>query len=512
MRECALGEHGVHERGVGDAAVDEARGRRDVLTKSAAQIVEDRHVVAALDESVRHMRAEKTGPACHQHPAHRGRELIISTRRNLKEAGNIPLTLSRRWGLIAPMNLQTRARNILMTPNTEWPAIAEESTPTGSLITGYVVPLAAIGAVAGFIGGSLVGMTLPFVGTYRVPIMAGLASAVFVFVMAIVGVFILSFIINALAPTFGAQKNPAQAIKVAVYSYTPAWLAGVFQILPALGILGFLAALYGIYLLYLGLPHVMKSPREKAAGYTAVVVICAIVLSIAVTAIVGLIVAPAAIGGMGANSSSDQQQFDPNSPMGKLEALGRSLEKSSEKMEAAQKSGDAAAQTAAAFESLGTLLGGGKRVEPVSIDQLRPFVPETFAGLSKRSSNAERTGMGGIMVAVAEATYGDGADKSVTLEITDTGGASGLVGLASWVGIQGEKEDDRMSEKTERVGGRLVHQRVSKTGGSNEFTIVLGERFIVKAEGEVDINTLQSAVSSLDLQKLESMKDVGVAK
>ena len=120
--------------------------------------------------------------------------------------------------------------------------------------------------------------------------------------------------------------------------------------------------------------------------------------------------------------------------------------------------------------------------------------------------------MAGIMVAMAEATYGDGADKSVTLEITDTGGASGLMGLASWAGVQGEKENDQVSERTERIGGRLVHQRVSKTGGTNEFTIVLGDRFIVKAEGDADINTLRTAVSNLDLQKLESMKDIGVAK
>jgi hypothetical protein len=120
--------------------------------------------------------------------------------------------------------------------------------------------------------------------------------------------------------------------------------------------------------------------------------------------------------------------------------------------------------------------------------------------------------MAGIMVATAEATYGDGADKSVSLEITDTGGASGLMGLASWAGVQGQKENDRMSERTERIEGRLVHQRVSKTGGSNEFTIVIGDRFIVKAEGDADINSLRSAVSSLDLQKLESMKNVGVTR
>ena len=105
------------------------------------------------------------------------------------------------------MDIKTRVRNILLTPNTEWPAIAEEPTQVGDVVTGYVMPLAAIGAIAGFIGGSLVGMSLPFLGTYRVPIMTGLAGAVFTFVFAIIGVFILAFIINALAPTFGAQKD-----------------------------------------------------------------------------------------------------------------------------------------------------------------------------------------------------------------------------------------------------------------------------------------------------------------
>jgi len=412
------------------------------------------------------------------------------------------------------MDLKTRAQNIVMTPDSEWSVIAEENTPTGTLITGYVVPLAAIGAVAGFIGGSIVGISLPFMGRYRVPITAGLATAVFMLVMAVVGVFILGLIINALAPTFGAQKNSAQALKLAVYSYTPAWLAGVFQILPMLSALGILAGLYGLYLLYLGIPRLMQCPKEKAVGYTAVVVVCAIVLSIVVMGIGGLVVGVpmAMMGGAGAAAPTAETQFDPNSPMGKLEALGRSLEESGKKMETAQKSGDTSAQTAAAFEGLGALLGGGKKVEPVALSQLTPFIPDTFAGLAKRNSNSERTGMAGIMVASAEASYGDG-DKTATLEITDTGGASGLMGLASWAGVQGEKENDQMSERTERVGGRLVHQRVSKTGGENEFGIVLGDRFMVSAKGRgVDIDTLRGAVSNLDLPKLESMKNVGVGK
>ena len=415
------------------------------------------------------------------------------------------------------MDIKARVRNILLTPTTEWAAIAEEPTPPGALVSSYVIPLAAIGAVAGFIGGSLVGTTIPFVGTYRVPIVTGLVWAVFAFCFAIVGVFILAFIINALAPTFGAQQDSNKAFKVAVYSYTPAWIAGALHILPALAILGVFAALYGLYLLYLGLPALMKVPQDKAIGYTAVVVVCAIVLSIVVTTIGGLIVAPAALGSMGSVSSSSTSSTEPQYPadsaMGKLEAIGRKLEESGAKMEQAQKRGDTAAGTAAAFEGLGAILGGGKRVDPVSIDQLKPLVPDQFAGLARKSSNAERNGIAGIMVAKAEASYGDDAGRSATLEIIDSGGATGLLGMASWAALQGERENDQVSERTERVGDRIVHQRMSKTGGRHEYNVVIGDRFIVTAEGDgIEFGVLRNAVSALDLQKLEAMKGTGVAK
>lgn len=415
------------------------------------------------------------------------------------------------------MSIVERAKNICLTPNTEWPIIAAEPATPAALVTGYVVPLAAIGAVAGFIGGSIVGHTLPFVGTYRVPFFSGLVFAVFGLCMAVVGVFILSLVINALAPTFGAEKNTTQALKVAVYSYTPAWIAGVLQIVPVLGLLAIFGAIYGIYLLYLGLPQLMKCPPDKAVPYTGLVVICAVVLSVILafvtTSVAGVgMMGAGALGGVAAGAGSDVQ-FDKNSTMGKLQELGNKLDASNKKMEAAAKSGDQKAEVAAAFDGLGTLLGGGNRVEPVAIDQLKAFVPESFASLPKKSSNAERNGIAGLSVSKAEAAYGDGAGQNVTLEISDTGGVSGLMSLASWTGVEGEKDDDSASEKTEKVGGRLVHQRMSKTGGSNEFGIVLGDRFVVSAKGTgVSLEALKTAVSSLDLARLESMKSQGVKK
>lgn len=171
------------------------------------------------------------------------------------------------------MGLIDRAKNILLQPKQEWPVIDAEQTSTGALYTGYIIPLAAIGPVASLIGWSAFG----FVGSYRIPIGVGLRMAVVQYVLALIGVFVLGLIIDALAPTFGGQKNQTQALKVAVYSSTAAWVAGIFGLIPALAILSILG-LYSLYLLYLGLPILMKAPQDKAVGYAVVVIISAIVL------------------------------------------------------------------------------------------------------------------------------------------------------------------------------------------------------------------------------------------
>ena len=412
------------------------------------------------------------------------------------------------------MGLVDRAKNICLTPKTEWPVIAGETTSTGSLMAGYVAPLAIIGPIAGFIGGSIIGHSLPFVGTYRTPIIAGVGLAIFTYVMAFVGVFILSLIINALAPTFGGEKNSQQALKVAVYAYTPAWLAGILSIIPYLGILAILAAFYGLYLLYLGLPRLMKCPEEKSIGYTVVVVICAIVISIVISAVGAMIIGAGAMatGALSGRSAPSSMHFDKDSPVGKLEQFGKNMEDAGKKMEAAQKSGNQEDAMKAAMSGLGVALGGGKAVDAVDIEKLKPLIPDTFAGFAKKSSRSEKSGVGSLLVSKAEAEYGDNAGKSVQLEITDMGGASGLMGLASWASVQGEKEDQYGTEKTQKVNGRLVHEKSRKSGGG-EYSVVIADRFMVEAKSSsVDMNTLKSAVGSLDLGKLEAMKEDGVKK
>ena len=183
------------------------------------------------------------------------------------------------------MSLVDRAKGILMNPKNEWAVIDTEPATVGSLYSGYIIPLAAIPAVARFIGMSLIGFSvLGF--RVRMPVGSGLTSAVVAYVLGLVGVFVLALIIDALAPSFGGQKSQIQALKVAGYSMTASWVAGIFLVIPSLAILAALGGLYGLFLLFLGLPILMKAPQEKAVGYTVVVIIVAIVLYL----VIGLVV------------------------------------------------------------------------------------------------------------------------------------------------------------------------------------------------------------------------------
>jgi hypothetical protein len=180
------------------------------------------------------------------------------------------------------MNLQSRVVNILTKPNAEWPVIANEPADVASLYKEYVVYLAAIPPICAFIGMTIIGISVPFFGTYRSSVASGLSSLVVHYVLSLVGAYVAALIVEKLAPTFQSSGGIVQALKMVAYASTPSWIAGVLSILPALSILSIIAGLYGIYLFYLGLPHVMKTPREKVVPYMVVAAVVIIVIYIVI--------------------------------------------------------------------------------------------------------------------------------------------------------------------------------------------------------------------------------------
>lgn len=406
-----------------------------------------------------------------------------------------------------------RAKAILLTPRTEWPVIAQEPATVADLYKGYIVLLALIPAVFSFLKLTIIGVNMPLgMGTFRIGMGAGLTSMVVSYGLGLVMVYVMALIVDALAPTFGGEKNIIQALKTVAYAYTAAWVAGVAQVIPVLGVLiGIAGGIYSIYLLYLGLPQTMKCPPDRAGGYTAVVIIVAIILGLIVGLVVGSVTGMGR--GLGAGASygvgrSDDVQFEKDSPLGKMQEWTKNMEAATKSMEAAQKSGDGAAQGEAMKAMLGTALGGGQ-VESLPPDRLRQFIPESLPGWSRTDMSVERNGALGMQISEARATYGNDSGRSLQLQITDAGTAKGLLALAGWAGVEGEKQSENGYEKTYRNDGRLTHEEWNGTHG--EYAVVLGDRFTVALKGDAgSMDELKAALSTVDLASLEALRNEGV--
>jgi hypothetical protein len=181
------------------------------------------------------------------------------------------------------MNAAWRAHAVVADPSAEWARIENEPGDAAYLLTGYVAPLALIPAIFGLIGACVVGVEGPGARILRAPIFDGVFGAVFGYVMSCATVLVLGLLINLLAPMFGGRRDFDSAFKLAVYSFTPVWLAGIFLLAPGLRFLGLLG-FYGAYLLWRGLPRLMKSPEPRIPAFAAIVVASACVLIFVIAA------------------------------------------------------------------------------------------------------------------------------------------------------------------------------------------------------------------------------------
>lgn len=180
--------------------------------------------------------------------------------------------------------LTARVRGILMHPRVEWAVIDGEPATVSGLFTGYACILALIPAAAVVLRGLLV------VRWTALPIVL---DAVLTYVVSLLSAYVVGFIIDAFAPTFDGQKNRVQAMKLSVYAYTASWVGSIFNVVPWIGWVAALAmAIYGLYILYLGLPMLMRCPTSKTAGYFALVLVAAVVITMVLTWLVVLLTLP----------------------------------------------------------------------------------------------------------------------------------------------------------------------------------------------------------------------------
>lgn len=188
------------------------------------------------------------------------------------------------------MDVVERAKAMILSPAGAWRAIEPEPGGAGDLYVPYVAVLAAIPPVCEVLRRSLIGWGPRLHHLHHHGFLAGLFGGVARYLATFVALFLMALVIDGLAPNFLGRQDRGAALKLAVYSMTPVWLAGVFVLVPGLGFLRLLAVAYSVYLFWLGLPVLMRSPPDRTTGYAVAVLVCALILSIVVAAFVGPIV------------------------------------------------------------------------------------------------------------------------------------------------------------------------------------------------------------------------------
>jgi hypothetical protein len=376
-----------------------------------------------------------------------------------------------------PTDLVARAKAILTRPDTEWPIIEREPATIGSLFTSYIAILAAIPPLCRFIGGLVFGYG--FLGfSYRPSFLSALSTAIASYVLSLVGIFLVALIVEALAPTFQGQKNRVQALKLVAYAATASWLAGVFALVPGLGFLSLLG-LYSFYLFYKGLPVLMKSPKEKSAGYTALAVVAAVVLSLLITPITaGLIgTTTALVGDGGTVKLPGGNEFN----LDRLQQAAKNLEDVARRAQS------------------------GNNPAGIPADTMKAFLPESLGGMERRdvsSAEGQIAGFGGSSVKARYTTNG----RTITLSVSDLGVAGALSALGGALGIKGTQQDGSSYSRMDQVNGRTTIEHYDAQARSGDYAVFVANRFMVQAEGSsVTPEALRAAVNAVSLSKLEAL-------
>ncbi|HEX5739504.1 MAG TPA: Yip1 family protein [Hydrogenophaga sp.] len=407
------------------------------------------------------------------------------------------------------MDIVERVKAILLKPVETWPVIEQEATDTGRIYKEYLLILAAIPAVASFIGLSLIGFG-GFGMSFRVPLLAGLGNMVVSYVLSLVMIYVMSLIANALAPSFGGEKNPLNALKLMAYGSTAAMVGGIFSLLPMLSMLGLLAALYSIYLIYTGIPVLMKAPAGKAAGYTAVLVVCGIVAGVVLAAAGALFGGGSGMGPMMGEGSPNMSIKVPGAEISvdtqKLEEAARKMEEAGKRMEEAQAKGDTAAANKAMGEMFGAALGGqgGKPFPP---EELQKFVPQTLGGLERTAFEARSDAAMGMTFSSVTANY-KGSDSGMEVKVQDIGSVPALaMAMGAWAQSTVNRETADEVERIFKRDGVSFKEEYRKDGSRSEMTMMLPNGIMLEFQGDnLDMDALRTAAARVDVKGLAGLK------
>jgi len=392
-----------------------------------------------------------------------------------------------------PTRALARAKGLLLTPCAEWERIDAEPETVGRLFVRFVMPLATVWPIA------LIFHRLVFEHRRPGPLDPGSwlsigLSAVIAYLLCLVMTYVLALVIDGLAPGFCGCKNRIQAFKVAAYAGAAGWVAGLFGAVPWLGPLVLLGAAYSVYLLYRGLPRLMRTPPERALGYTALTVGAALALGVLVFVCLGS-VAAAISSAVGLDDGVLSARLGTQ---GQTVALPGGGVIDLARLEAAAKQAQLARHGQAGS-------GAPDSAKALPQDQLKGLLPKDLAGLKRTELFGESRSAAGMTATRATAVYRRSGAR-VSLRVSDLAAASALAAVAVSFDVERSKQTANGYERVGHTDGRPSAEQFDQHSGHGKFTILVADRFLVEAEGDgVDMDQLKSAAASLDDARLEAL-------
>jgi hypothetical protein len=393
--------------------------------------------------------------------------------------------------------LLARVKGILLQPKDEWPRIATEPATIGDIYFNYVVYLAAIPVLSALVGGLVFGYGFAGV-TFRPSFFGGVWAAAVQYALQLAAVYVFALIADNLAPRFGGQEDQVSAFKLAAYSYTASWVAGIFMLIPALAFLTILG-LYSLYLLYTGAPVLMKVPQDRTFSYTIVIILVGIVLSFVVGAIALALtprVGPATT--VGELSGKLNLPGGVSVDMGKLNEAAKRMESMGKQM--GQPDAGAPSSEPSSTEN------DAPSLPPIAPADLKTLLPKSLpGGFAQTDVSTSAGGAAGFSFGTAKATYTKG-DAHITLSLMDMGAVGALATLGSVFGANATEETATSYSKMGEVNGRMTMEKFDNETKDGTFGVVVSDRVMVEAEGNgTSMADLKSAVGAIDLGSVEAL-------
>lgn len=403
-----------------------------------------------------------------------------------------------------PLNLIQRITDILLNPDNTWPLIAQEPANAASIYRNYLIFLAAIPAVAGLIGHQLDDARV-FEARICPPFIASLVNMLALYALGLATVFVLTFIVNSLAPSFGGQKNQINAMKLAAYGATAGFVGGMFALVPAFSMLGSIGVFYSVYLIYIGLPVLMKCPPDKALSYIVAV---------------GVWVTGAGVIFWGVSaifmSGLPMQLECPRS-----KAFGHNATAIVWSVAAGVLFG--ALSTAIFMSRLGRRIGGtegdslsvktpgeNSKMAAVTGDlrtqDLGVLVPVRLGALQRKSIEAQSGQSIGMRDSSFKASYVAG-NQRIDLSITYLGIRRGSLVRADWGKAMGAQKGPETMVKIFQRGLVMVREEFRTDGRGGKISMLLTKGVMVEAQGQgMDGTTLKAALLNVNFSPVEAMQ------